>query len=304
MAVAAASSAAHSARDEMLAYAGLGVSTLGWASAFIVGKWVLAEMTPLPAAAWRYAFAATVLLPFAIRQRPRAGLRGSAVPLAVMTICGGIFYPWLFLQALSLTSATNTSLLIALNPALTVLLSPLIGERLGVRRLGGVGLALLGAGTVITRGDLAVLRSLSLNTGDLLAVGGAMGWAAFNLASRRVMAHLTPAFVNCFIYSFGGMALAVLGHGDHPVLQLVSASPTAVGGIIAMALLSSVVAGQLFLVGVRTIGVGRTVVFVYLVPVVTAALSAAFLGERLILAQAIGGAAVLAGVALTARIRA
>jgi drug/metabolite transporter (DMT)-like permease len=72
-----------------------------------------------------------------------------------------------------------------------------------------------------------------------------------------------------------------------------------VWGIVAMAVLSSVVAGQLFLVGVRTVGVARTVVFVYLVPVLTALLSALFLGEQLTLAQALGGAAVLAGVAVT-----
>src|SRR5262245_5093719 len=115
MAVAAASSAAQSTRDEMLAYAGLGLSTLGWATAFLIGKPVLAQMQPLPAAAGRSAVAATGLRPFATRQRPGAGLRRSAGPLAVMAICGGVFYPWLFLMALSLTSATNTALLIALN---------------------------------------------------------------------------------------------------------------------------------------------------------------------------------------------
>jgi len=68
-----------------------------------------------------------------------------------------------------------------------------------------------------------------------------------------------------------------------------------------MALLSSVMAGQLFLVGVRTVGVGRTVVFVYLVPVLTAVLSTTLLGEPFRLAQAVGGSAVLGGVYWTTR---
>ena len=301
MAVVAVPSVDSRSRAETLAYAGLAVSTLGWASAFIVGKVVLAEMTPLAAAAWRYAVAAAILLPFAARQRLGPGLRQSAGPLAVMLVCGGIGYPWLFLQALALTSATNTSLLIALNPAFTVLLSPLIGERVDARRLGGIALALLGATTVITRGDLAALTALSLNAGDVLAVVAATCWAAFNLASRRVVAHLTPSFINCVIYVAGGIALGLIGAGAHPVAQLAAASAAAVWGIVAMAVLSSVIAGQLFLVGVRTVGVARTVVFVYLVPVLTAVLSAVFLGEQLTLAQALGGAAVLAGVAVTTR---
>jgi drug/metabolite transporter (DMT)-like permease len=70
-----------------------------------------------------------------------------------------------------------------------------------------------------------------------------------------------------------------------------------------MALLSSVIAGQLFLTGIRQVGVARTVVFVYLVPVLTALASAVVLGERLHAAQAVGGVAVLAGVWRTNRVR-
>jgi drug/metabolite transporter (DMT)-like permease len=43
------------------------------------------------------------------------------------------------------------------------------------------------------------------------------------------------------------------------------------------------------------------VVFVYIVPVLTAAASAVFLGESLVFAQVLGGAAVLAGVYVTTR---
>jgi drug/metabolite transporter (DMT)-like permease len=43
------------------------------------------------------------------------------------------------------------------------------------------------------------------------------------------------------------------------------------------------------------------VVFVYVVPVLTAIASAIFLGEALLPAQAVGGAAVLAGVWVTTR---
>jgi drug/metabolite transporter (DMT)-like permease len=70
----------------------------------------------------------------------------------------------------------------------------------------------------------------------------------------------------------------------------------ALSGIVLMAVLSSVVAGQFFLVGVRTVGVSRTVVFVYLVPVITAALSTVLLGERFDISQGVGGMAVLGGL--------
>lgn len=302
--IALPSAASRRSNADALAYAGLGFATIGWAFGFIAGKIVLAEMTPLPAAAWRYAVAATILLPFALVQRPRRGLGPAAGPLALMVVCGGVLYPSLFLLALARTTATNTALLIALNPVLTQLLVPLIGERLEVRRLGGVMLALAGATTVVIRGDVSQLAALTFNTGDLLAIAAAGTWAAFNLASRGVVVHLSPAFTNCVIYTVGGVALYLLSGGEEPLAQLSAATPTALGGLLVMAVFSSVIAGQFFLVGVRTVGVSRTVVFVYLVPVVTALLSATLLGERLQFEQALGGAAVLAGVYWTTRGRA
>jgi drug/metabolite transporter (DMT)-like permease len=281
----------------------LTVATFCWASAFIAGKVALAEMSPLAVGAWRYALAAAVLLPFATRGR----IRWSRVPLApllVLIACGGLFYPWLFLVALQSTSATNASLLIALNPALTLLLSPLVGERIDARRFGGLVLALVGAVTVITHGSPSQIIHLvtnPLNSGDVLALLAAGCWACFNLASRRVVTVLSPAMINGLVFGIGSLALFVLARSEQPLRQITAASPAALQSIAVMAMLSSVLAGQFFLSGVRTVGVNRSVVFVYLVPVLTALLAAALLGEAFHVSQAIGGAAVLSGVYLTTR---
>jgi drug/metabolite transporter (DMT)-like permease len=282
--------------DERAAYLGLAFSSLCWASAFIIGKQVVAEIDALPAGALRYAIAAVILLPFAWRSYRPVAWRRVIAPLVIMLICGGVVYQWLFLLALLHTSATNTSLLIALNPIFTVLLAPLVGESLHRSRLAGVTLALGGAAVVITKGDLGVVTGLRLNAGDLLALAAAANWAAFNLASRRTVSHLSPAFTNCFVYGVGAIILFALASPNAPWTQLAAATPEAIGGIVVMAVLASVVAGQLFLVGVRTLGVSRTVVFIYLVPVITAFLSITMLGEAFSPAQAVGGAAVLAGV--------
>ena len=283
------------------AYAGLTVATLGWASAFIAGKVVLAEMTPLVASAWRYAVAAVILLPFALRGARGVHWRPLLAPLAVLLVCGGIVYPWCFLSSLRDTSATNSSLLIALNPVFTVLAAPFVGERLNRHRMVGVLLAMCGAVIVITHGEVARLLALSLNRGDVFALGAAVSWATFNIFGRRVVLHLSPAAINCLIYTVGGIALCGLGASQHPLQQILLASRAAWGGILVMSILASVLAGQLFLVGLRTIGVSRAVVFIYLVPVLTALLSSLLLDESLLLSQVAGGAAVLLGVYLSSR---
>ena len=295
--------ALHSTNAEVFAYSGLTAATLCWASAFIAGKVALAEMSPLAVGAWRYALAAVVLLPFATRVRVHWG-SVPIVPLLVLIVCGGLVYPWLFLVALDTTSATNASLLIALNPALTLLLSPLVGERVDGCRFGGLALALIGAATVITHGNPSQIIRLAtnpLNNGDVLALLAAGCWACFNLASRRVVAVMPPSVINGLAFGAGSIALFALARGEQPLQQLWAASPAALESIAVMALLSSVLAGQFFLSGVRTVGVNRSVVFVYLVPVLTAAMSAALLGEAFHIAQAVGGAAVLSGVYITTR---
>ena len=287
---------------EVLAYGGLTCAAIGWAAAYVAGKVVLAQMTPLAVAAWRFAVAALVLLPFAIRSRPGRDARPAAASLAVLVVCGGVLYPWLFLVALSRTSATNAALLIALNPIFTLLLAPLIGEPLNRHRLGGVLVALLGAATVITRGHPGTLTSLAFNSGDLLALAAAALWSVFNLASRGAMARLTPAFTNCVVCGVGSVALFALAASQHPWAQLRAAGAVAWSGLAVMAIVSTVVSGQLFLLGVRTLGVSRTVVFIYLMPVLTAVLATTLLGEQFYAAQAVGGAAVLAGVYWSTRV--
>jgi len=288
-------------QTERFAYVGLAVSTVCWASAFIIGKVVLTELSPLTAGALRYAMATAMLLPFAIRSWPGTSLRKVLLPLTIMLLCGGVIYQWLFLAALTHTTAVNTSLLVALNPVFTVLLAPFIGEPLSRDRIAGVMLALGGAVLVITRGDLSVMTGLAFNIGDLMALAAAANWSAFNLASRGTVTRLSPAFTNLVVYGIGGVVLLLLALPSDPAAEIGGASVTAIGGVAAMALLSSVLAGQLFLVGVRALGVSRTVVFIYFIPVITALLSTTLLGEPFGAAQAAGGAAVLVGVYWSSR---
>src|SRR5262249_36923094 len=147
-------------------------------------------------------------------------LRAAAGPLALMVLCGGVLYPWFFLLALGHTSAINAALLIALNPVLTLLLSPIVGEWPDRRRLLGVALALAGAAPVITAGDPGTVTASSPNRGALLAIAGAASWATFNLAARSVAARLPPSVTNCVVYGAGSVALSFLGRAEHPWAQM------------------------------------------------------------------------------------
>ncbi len=282
-----------------LASLGLLVATLGWGGAFIAGKLVLRELPAVSSAAWRYVGAALVLLPFGLRHLRSVSIAPVAGPLAVMVGCGGVLYPLLFMASLERTSATNTSLIVAIMPVLTCLLCPLVGEKISVRRWCAVGLALIGAVVVISRGDPHRLIELrSLNSGDLLALAAAAVWSVFNLASRSVVARLPGSLVNSFVFGGGAVVLFALALPESPVDQLTKASSVALAGLLYLAVVPSVMSGLAYLHAVRVLGLGRTVVFIYCVPFVTAALAALILGEDLNWYQAAGGGLIFSGLLL------
>jgi len=303
----AASTTSESARlrAETLAYTGLFLASCAWAAAFIAGKFALREMTPNVAAIWRYVLATVVLLPWAWSQRPPlARVRPLLLPLSVMILCGGVLYQTVFLLALQHTTATNTSLLIALNPIFTLLLGPIIGEQIRLKRWPGVLLALGGAAIVITHGDwqqASAFAHLSLSSGDALALTAALLWACVNVAAQLVVHEIPASFANLLVYSIGALALTLIAFPEHPVQQLYNASGVALAGVAVMGIGSSALAGQWFLFGLRTVGIHRAVVFIYLVPVLTAVLSVVMLGESFHISQIIGGSAVLCGVYWTNR---
>lgn len=282
-----------------VAYASLVAATLGWGAAFIAGKLALREFPAASTAAWRFVAATALLLPFAARHFRTVSLRPVLLPLAVMVVCGGVLYPWLFMAALERTSATNTSLIVAVMPVLTCLLCPLIGERVSRRHWGAVALALLGAVVVISRGDPARLAGLrAMNTGDLLAFASAMVWAVFNLASRRTVGVVPVSVINTVVFGLGSLGLMLLALPERPVDRLLAASSSGLAGLAFLALVPSVLSGLAYLNAMRVLGVGRTVVFVYCVPFVTAALAALVLGESLNWYQGAGGALIFAGLLL------
>jgi drug/metabolite transporter (DMT)-like permease len=162
-------------------------------------------------------------------------------------------------------------------------------------------LALAGAAIVVTHGDLGRIGEVGHASGDLLAIVAACCWVAFNVTARSVVARAKPAPINFVVYGVGAIALFGLSYAEGPFRQMAAASSSAVTAVVVMAALSSALAGQLFLIGVRAVGVTRAAIFVNFVPVLTAALAAVLLDERIEAAQAVGGAAVLAGVWWTTR---
>jgi drug/metabolite transporter (DMT)-like permease len=82
-----------------------------------------------------------------------------------------------FYIALQKTTALQASLIQSILPVLVLLICYIVlRERISGRQWWGVVFSIAGAGLIVVRGDLAVLRTLTLNEGDVWALGAVFMW--------------------------------------------------------------------------------------------------------------------------------
>jgi drug/metabolite transporter (DMT)-like permease len=288
-------------------YLKLVMTTFFWGGTFVAGKWAVGEAPPFFVATLRFAIASVVLWALVAWRGRRSGERfhlpeGGAqwAGLFSLGLTGVFLYNFVFLTGLSRTSATNGSLIVAFNPLLTAVLSAWwLKERVRPVQAGGLLLALLGVGVVITRGSIEVIRNLSFNHGDILMLGAPLAWALYTIAGKKVLRTFPPLVATAYASLFGTLLLlpaaALEGSLFSGVYHL-----TAYGwiSVLQLALLGTVVGFVWWYDGVAKLGAARASVFVNLVPMFGVLLSALILSEKLNLSQLAGGIVVGIGVAI------
>lgn len=275
----------------------LGLTTFFWALMFYLGKYAVAYMSPESISGWRFLLAGLVLAPVvALREGiDWQGLKNNIVPLLIMAIVGiGGFNLALF-HGLRYTSPINTSLIMALCPALIAVFGALLtGERIGVRQQAGLVLGIIGVVVVITGGSLAVLLALSFQRGDLFILLAATCWAIYSTIPKRFITGLPSLQVTVGTVSLGGVLLSMYANSTQ--VDFFSSPPLGViAAIVAMSLLGSVLAYIWWNDGVRQVGASMAAMFMNLVPIF-AALIGVVLGQSIGLPQIVGAVLVIGGV--------
>ena len=272
------------------------LATLFWSGNFVVGQAAVASMTPLDLTFWRWTLAAAPLLLLAhFFEKPdwRAVLRRWPA-LLLLSALGMSGYTLLLYGALGFTSAMNASLITAANPALIVVMAVvLLGEK--TTRLGwlGICLGLLGVLLVLTRGELARVFSLSINTGELMMIGAIIVWGFYTIIARRLK--VPPISATAVQVVMATVTLAPFA-----VAMNVQFPDTAAEGwsMAYIALFPSLGSYLLWNLALKTTPPGTAGNYLNLMVVFTAIITV-LLGTPLTLVQVLGGLMVIAGVVLT-----
>jgi drug/metabolite transporter (DMT)-like permease len=278
-----------------------------WGGTFIAGRIVSAQLPAATSALIRFMFALVALL---VVLHFSSGLRAlNAITrrqlLGTMALgATGIFaYNLLFFNALAVLPAGRTSLIVALNPVVTVLIATaFLGERLSPTRWLGMALALLGVWVVVTRGELGQLLA-SVGRGELAMFGAVCAWAAYTLIGKRVLAGLSPLLATLWAALWGTLFLALLAIGDVPHLRAASFTPAVWLSLAFLGILGTAVAFVWYYQGVNQLGAARTAVFNNLVPIFGVFFGWLLLGESVTASVLVGASLAITGVFLVNRTR-
>jgi len=282
----------------LLAFAGL-----CWSGNHVLGRAIAGHVPPIGISTIRWLIPSLVLWLVARRHihRDWPAIRSQWRVLLWLGVTGGALFSALQYVGLQYTSAVNVSVLNSLVPVLIVAGGALLfGDRVGGLQMLGITTSCLGVLVIVARGEVETLRTLQFNWGDLIIVFNMVVFSIYAACLR-----LQPRIHwLSFMFVLAVIATAVsLPFWLWESLYVASFQPTLLTAvaILYVSIFPSVLAFAAWNRGVELIGAGRAGPFLHLIPIYTALIATAFLGESLASHHVIGFSMILIGVWLAAR---
>ncbi|HFC92752.1 MAG TPA: DMT family transporter [Leucothrix mucor] len=276
---------------------------LFWAGNFIAGRAIADQASPISLSFWRWALALIIILPFIIKPiLQQWGIikqnLGVLLLLAVLSVTAFNSLAYIGLQY---TTATNGTLLNSFIPIFILIISSLFfNESINFRQTMGVMISLLGVLIILSKLDIAVIKQLSFNKGDLWILAGSLDWAIYSILLKRYRPTKLSAL------SFLGSTMIVgllfllpiylLNPFDEVGLLINQAS---ILTLLYIALFPSIFAYLAWNYGISKVGASIGGQYIHLMPLFGALLAVIFLGEQIRLYHLLGGFAIGIGLWLS-----
>ena len=281
----------------------LGMAVI-WGASWPWGRVVAQSMPPLTGAALRFLLAGIALLVWLLSAQGTAPLRRLSgaqwLGLSAAAASGICAYAVFFMYGLQSVAAGRASVVVALNPVLTLLLAAwLFRERLNLGIVLGMLLAVSGALTAITQGHPLQILNGCMGRGELLLLGCVVSWSAYTLLGRKVLKGIDALTATTVAAVLGSLMLLLAAAGIEGVAgwqQVFTAPLKAWVSIAALAFGATTLSYSWYFRGVQHLGVGVAAAYIVLVPIFGILSSALMLGEPLHASLAWGGLLAAGGM--------
>ena len=277
------------------------IATLLWGFNFVLVKVSLRELSPGGFNGLRILLTALVFLVLLAVSGTGFGVaRGDLWKLVLIGILGNAVYQVLFIKAMSLTTASNTSLILSMSPIYVALLGALFRvERIHWAAWLGIAVSFAGLYFVITRQNGGLSFSAKSFSGDLAIFIGTMLWALYTVISKDFLHRMTPLQFSTVTMGVGALLYVPFTAGEIARIPWGSVSWAAWVSLVLSALFGLVIGYLAWYNSVRKVGNAKTAIYSSLTPLFTFLFASFWLGERLHVYLLGGALVILAGVYLT-----
>jgi drug/metabolite transporter (DMT)-like permease len=283
------------------AYLYMVVTTLIWGGSYVVGKITVDEFPPLTLTFFRFLISAIIILPLMLKSEgKRAKLTWREMPLMLLiAFSGGFGYSMLYFSSLVYTTAIKSSMIVAINPLTTLLLSSVIlRERLSLVKMGSILIALFGVMITITDGFRLFSGEFYFNSGDLIMLMAVVLYSSYSVISHKIMHRYSPLILTGYSFTLSMLCMIPIVWSERPFEIWMNASLKGKLSVIYLGACASAIAYLLHQISIKHLGASKSMSFYSLVPIFTTLFSIIFLKEALTFSLLIGGVAIISGIVL------
>jgi drug/metabolite transporter (DMT)-like permease len=272
---------------------------LVWGGNYTFGKFGMKELSPEMFTLIRFAIVFPVLLLGLWMTERGVKIERRDIPrLVFVGLIGISVYQTLFMTSVKYTSATNSSLMIALSPIFTGILAILSGQEKFTWRVQiGSVIAFLGAAAVIELGSKSAVFYPHQLMGDLIGLLAAFFWGWYPVLAAPLVKKYSSLRVTALSSGVGVLFLLLFDVNQLTVTSwsfdvitwsaiLYAALPVTVYGLVA------------WYYGIGKIGSTKVMVYMYAIPLVAILVAVVVLQEKLNGWQMVGAVIILAGITI------
>ncbi|MCY7473992.1 DMT family transporter [Bacillus safensis] len=270
-----------------------------WGSTFISTKILLTAFSPTEILFFRFFIgylALIIIYPVTmkVRSKKHEGM------FALAGLCGVVLYYFLENVALTYTFASNAGVISSVVPFFSFLLAYFLlkDEPLHSRFFIGFFIAMTGIVLISMNG----MTTFQLNPlGDALALTAAIVWAFYSILSKMINQygyHIIQVTRRVFFYGLLWM-IPLIWHFKIRLDWERLTNPSFAFHLLFLGLFASAICFLTWSFSVKTLGVVKSSVYIYGVPIITMVISMIVLHERLTLMSALGTALTLGGLLLS-----
>ena len=286
-------------RTDLAPYAALLAVQFLFGSMPVVGKFVLAAIPSVALVGFRVGITAAVLY---VARRSGGSLRlddrRDYWRLALLSFFGVTFNQLLFIGGLSVTKASNTSLLAVTIPIFALAIGAIVGtERLVARKVVGIALAAVGVVFLIDPRNASFSSVTTL--GDILIVLNSLSFGIYVATSKPIFTRNGPLRSIAWIFIFAAVVCVPLGLYSLAAIDLTAIEPLVWVAVLHIAVGATSVPYLLNAWALVRVSPSTLTVFIYLQPVIGFLAAVVFLGERLDAKFAVATILIFIGLFLT-----